>query len=191
MKRYIKLYYTNMIDDPKIGQLSDKLWRRMVELCIVAKVYNSGNLPETQYIARRLQISEKELLADLTALQSVGLVICRNGGPIPKTSAECLNIDWDNVGWYIPGFGAMQALINPYGDEWQELRLDILDRDNYICQYCCAMASHVDHIIPRCQGGTNDPNNLVAACAHCNMSKGGRTPEQAGMELVSNVHAMV
>lgn len=40
-----------------------------------------------------------------------------------------------------------------------------------------------DHIVPVCQGGTDDASNLVPACRGCNSRKGGRTPEQAGMVL--------
>jgi len=66
---------------------------------------------------------------------------------------------------------------------WLKLRKRILRRDEYLCQYCGAPAQHVDHVIPRCQDGTDDPDNLVAACIFCNLTKSGRTPEQAGMEL--------
>ena len=38
-------------------------------------------------------------------------------------------------------------------------------------------------MIPVCQGGRTTWQNLVAACLACNQSKGGRTPEQAGMRL--------
>ena|ERR1051325_6588326 len=30
----------------------------------------------------------------------------------------------------------------------------------------------VDHVIPKCRGGTNDLDNLVAACERCNNMKG-------------------
>jgi len=30
---------------------------------------------------------------------------------------------------------------------------------------------HVDHIIPRCEGGTNDPKNLQALCITCHGKK--------------------
>ena len=59
----------------------------------------------------------------------------------------------------------------------------IFERDDYKCRYCGRCAEHVDHVIPRCQGGPDDLDNLVAACASCNLSKGGRTPEEAGMVL--------
>lgn len=33
----------------------------------------------------------------------------------------------------------------------------------------------LDHAIPRSEGGTNDPNNLLTACLDCNTQKGART----------------
>ncbi len=35
-----------------------------------------------------------------------------------------------------------------------------------------------DHIIPRAQGGNNDPTNLGTACRTCNLQKGNRTPQE-------------
>ena len=37
----------------------------------------------------------------------------------------------------------------------------------------------VDHVIPVCQGGTNDIENLITSCFSCNSGKGGRTVEQS------------
>lgn len=41
------------------------------------------------------------------------------------------------------------------------------------------MTLHVDHILPVCQGGTNDIENLITACSDCNLGKSGRTISQA------------
>lgn len=35
-----------------------------------------------------------------------------------------------------------------------------------------------DHVVPRCQGGRSDWQNVVAACVGCNHRKGGRTLAQ-------------
>jgi 5-methylcytosine-specific restriction endonuclease McrA len=34
-------------------------------------------------------------------------------------------------------------------------------------------APQVDHVVARCNRGSDDPTNLVAACGPCNVAKGG------------------
>lgn len=48
---------------------------------------------------------------------------------------------------------------------------------NYCCAYCGLKTDllTIDHIVPRSQGGTNDPSNLLPACKSCNESKGSRS----------------
>lgn len=97
-------------------------------------------------------------------------------------------VHWDGLVLHVTNFHKR----NPFSDtaqmspDWAIKRADILCRDDGVCQYCREPATHVDHIIPRSQGGTDDYTNLVAACADCNIRKGGRTPKQAGMELATD-----
>jgi 5-methylcytosine-specific restriction endonuclease McrA len=65
-------------------------------------------------------------------------------------------------------------------------RLEIFNRDHYICQYCGKETSQLtlDHVIPRYRGGQHTWENVVSACTLCNRRKAGRTPEQAGMKLL-------
>ncbi len=62
-------------------------------------------------------------------------------------------------------------------------------RDNHLCMYCGQQFVNSqltrDHIIPRVQGGNDCWTNVVTACQRCNHFKGGRTPEEAGMELLA------
>jgi len=68
-------------------------------------------------------------------------------------------------------------------------RLAIFYRDMFICQYCGKVCSDrevtIDHIIPKSRGGDWSWENLVTCCARCNQLKGGRTPEEAGMQLLN------
>jgi len=57
---------------------------------------------------------------------------------------------------------------------WKKIRLAILQRDQHTCAYCGGVATEVDHIIPRALGGDESDDNLTAACAKCNRSKGAR-----------------
>jgi 5-methylcytosine-specific restriction endonuclease McrA len=66
-------------------------------------------------------------------------------------------------------------------------RRNVCKRDHYTCQYCGgqpgAQSMTVDHVLPRSQGGTSSWTNCVAACERCNVKKGDRTPDNAGMRL--------
>ena len=68
-------------------------------------------------------------------------------------------------------------------------RRNLFARDQNRCQYCGRRRPttelSLDHVIPRSQGGTNAWDNIVCACVRCNVKKGGRTPEQAHMKLIS------
>ena len=76
MKSYhwLKLWHETL-DDPKMGQLPDRIWRRAIELFLVAgKQDQDGVLPPLFDIGWQLRISEQDLLADLEALAKVGIV---------------------------------------------------------------------------------------------------------------------
>ena len=61
-------------------------------------------------------------------------------------------------------------------------RFNVFLRDRFECQYCGDDDDLTfDHVIPRSRGGRTTWDNVVAACAPCNLSKGGRMPEQARM----------
>ena len=67
-------------------------------------------------------------------------------------------------------------------------RRNIFARDANLCQYCGKRFPtnelSLDHIVPTCRGGETSWENLVCACVRCNVRKGGRTPQEAGMKLI-------
>ncbi len=67
-------------------------------------------------------------------------------------------------------------------------RRNIFARDANSCQYCgkrfATSELSLDHILPTCRGGDTSWENLVCACVKCNVRKGGRTPQEAGMKLI-------
>ena len=62
-------------------------------------------------------------------------------------------------------------------------------RDANLCLYCGGryMSKDLtrDHIKPMSRGGGDTWSNVVTACRRCNNHKGGRAPEQAGMQLIA------
>lgn len=67
-------------------------------------------------------------------------------------------------------------------------RYEVLRRDNHTCRYCGGTAPDailtVDHVVPVSLGGSDAPDNLVAACQDCNYGKASSNPDAP---LVENV----
>ena len=79
------------------------------------------------------------------------------------------------------------------------LRWHVLERDSYACIFCDARASDLHHVIPRSQGGTNYPDNLISVCrCHHMVLHGNTIPgidwtreelQQAAVEYVCDYYA--
>lgn len=54
-------------------------------------------------------------------------------------------------------------------------RQSIFKRDGGFCRYCAVILDpknwHLDHVIPLAKGGPHTPENVVASCVGCNLSK--------------------
>lgn len=69
-------------------------------------------------------------------------------------------------------------------------RKNLFARDKHTCQYCGRSEPvhklSLDHVIPRSHGGPTTWENIVCCCLRCNCRKGGRTPKQARMKLLTH-----
>jgi 5-methylcytosine-specific restriction endonuclease McrA len=68
-------------------------------------------------------------------------------------------------------------------------RRNIFARDRNRCQYCGrkfpTSELSLDHVLPKSQAGPTNWTNIVCCCVKCNVKKGGRTPKEARMKLIS------
>ena len=66
-----------------------------------------------------------------------------------------------------------------------EMRRFVMDRDGHTCRYCGMTEGpmHIDHVLPHSRGGATALDNLVVACAPCNLKKRTRTPEEMGWRV--------
>ena len=63
-------------------------------------------------------------------------------------------------------------------------RFNLFLRDEFRCQYCGSKGELTfDHVVPRASGGITSWENVVAACAPCNLRKGSKSLRRAGMSL--------
>ncbi|MBP8226102.1 MAG: HNH endonuclease, partial [Acidovorax sp.] len=76
-----------------------------------------------------------------------------------------------------------------YGADWDKRRVRILERDGYLCQECrrqgilkavgdVKYSAFVDHIVPKCDGGSDDDSNLETLCRACHTRKTDREKNQ-------------
>jgi DnaD/phage-associated family protein len=92
-KYWIKLYH-EILDDPKMGTLPDWLWRRAIELFLLAGENDKGGLLQpVSYLAWRLRIGEGDMGKSLRALNQIG---------VAHETAE---------GWVITHFAERQAAV--------------------------------------------------------------------------------
>jgi 5-methylcytosine-specific restriction endonuclease McrA len=62
-------------------------------------------------------------------------------------------------------------------------RFNVFLRDRFACQYCgCKTDLTFDHLVPRSRGGMTKWDNVITACAPCNLGKGSLSLEQSGLK---------
>ncbi len=101
---------------------------------------------------------------------------------------------------------SFEELVNVY-NEWQngnkfeetkrqerkimndDIRYNVLKRDNYTCQICGVTAKdgaklHVDHIVPVSKGGKTVMSNLQTLCDRCNLGKSNKIDEELNNDMI-------
>tara|TARA_B100000579_G_scaffold422072_1_gene423640 strand:- start:235 stop:798 length:564 start_codon:yes stop_codon:yes gene_type:complete len=67
-------------------------------------------------------------------------------------------------------------------------RFNLFLRDGFCCQYCgCQFSAEeltFDHVIPRSRGGRTIWDNVVSACASCNVNKGHKLLSEIGIKPI-------
>ena len=177
----------SLLDDVRFALLNDSeelLFYKL--LLLAARDGEDGWLPFQFELCSGLQTTWQHLeprLKILVASSVIALDIYSHQFKVDEHVSDPLLLPW----WRISDWQSYWWVQNDstYVPGWGDIREAVLERDSYCCQYCGTYATHVDHIIPRCQGGSDDLDNLIAACEHCNCSKGGRTPGEAGMEMLN------
>src|SRR5262245_25426543 len=114
--------YTSILDDPKVQSLEPAHFKGWINLLCVARDYD-GMLPDMQEIAWYLRLSQDEAATLVAALTEYGLL---DATPFtPRVH------NWDK--WQRKSEIFADRLLQ--GD-WPTIRLQVLDRDNWQCQYC-------------------------------------------------------
>jgi len=90
-----------------------------------------------------------------------------------------------SVTWRMPAVVRLKRMPKQRKRGVKFSRVNVYLRDKFCCQYCgkrCAFSELTyDHVVPRSSGGRTEWRNIVAACGPCNLRKGNRSCDNAGM----------
>lgn len=119
--------------------------------------------------ARILGVPPKQADRALSDLEALGFIY-RNGSDVYHVSL--LEV-WQET------TGARRSAIPA------SVREEVWQRDGEVCRYCCSDVGpfHLDHVFPWSRGGGHTVENLVVACASCNLSKSDKTLDEMGWTL--------
>ena len=86
----------------------------------------------------------------------------------------------------VPSVIRLSRLVKRPRVERKLTRIEIFNRDQYICQYCGKATKQLtlDHVLPKYRNGQHIWENVVSACVSCNRRKAGKTPAEARMKLI-------
>ena len=73
------------------------------------------------------------------------------------------------------------------------IRKEVYRRDGYRCALCdCDVGLQIHHAVPRGQGGTSYPHNLITLCWRCHaVAHGTRMPEYGDMDADQMTQACI
>lgn len=104
MADYWAKVYIEILDDPKMATMPDRLWRRTIELFLLAKKFNKdGHLPETKQLAWLLRMQTDDLDLDMRQIEATGI------------------IQAEPDGWFIIKFAQRQAAV-PADERMRQMR---------------------------------------------------------------------
>ena len=86
-----------------------------------------------------------------------------------------------------------------WNKEWikkKNMSAKILSKTNNKCAYCGKCLNeddhwHIDHIVPKSQGGSNNIENYFASCSICNIRKNFRTPDEFKIMLIEQLQKKI
>jgi hypothetical protein len=108
---WIKLY-EEILDDSKMAVLPDRLWRRVIELFLLAgRYYKDGQLPDTNELCWALRMPMEELDLDIKQIAQTGI------------------IKKNERGWLVVNFKKRQVKMTPA--EKMRLYRERLQQDQY------------------------------------------------------------
>jgi len=167
-KYWIKLYH-EVLDDPKMGRLPDRLWRRVIELFLIAgEEHRNGWLPSVSEIADKLGILTEEVFDNLATLKKVGIIYMDDDGDhkvvdFARTQSKSILTSKKVTSYH-------RYLRSSH---WEQIRTSALQRAGFVCDLCGTTSDLEVHHLTYDNIGHELPEDLVVLCHDCHRKEHG------------------
>lgn len=108
---------------------------------------------------------------------------------LKRALRQVIGTDAESLEIKVPAVAVLRRRLNRTKSGVKFSKINVCLRDDFRCQYCSTKLPmsllNYDHVLPRSQGGKTTWDNIVMSCYPCNDKKAGRTPDEAGMRLLS------
>jgi len=102
---------------------------------------------------------------------------------------QVIGTDVESIEVKVPAVAVLMRHVRPVKSGVKFSKVNVMTRDRFSCQYCGNRLKgselNYDHVVPRAKGGRTVWENIVTSCYPCNSKKANRTPEEAGLQLLS------
>jgi hypothetical protein len=150
-----------------LNTLRVSLPARGLLMSVFCRYWGNQRPPLLRDMRAEHRLSARKFQALLEELADFGLAEIQGGAIVPSMA---FNVDPDEI--ERPTLAHLRKA--PSG--WLDTRDAVFERDGYACVYCGSGRDlHCDHVHPVALGGGHEMENLVTACAPCNLSKGSKT----------------
>jgi len=112
---------------------------------------------------------------------------------LARALRQVIGTDAESITIKVPAVAVLRRKVRMVKTGVKFSKVNVCLRDGFRCQYCGIKLpmSHLEmeHVIPKAQWNKRSTpttwTNIVMACTDCNSRKADRTPDQAGMPLLS------
>lgn len=102
---------------------------------------------------------------------------------------QVVGTDTESITIKVPAVAVVRKRVSMVKRGVKFSKINVCTRDSFTCQYCGKKLPmsrlNYDHVVPRDKGGKTKWDNIVMACYPCNSKKANKTPEEAGMKLLT------
>jgi 5-methylcytosine-specific restriction endonuclease McrA len=162
----------------------------MYQTLILNKQYRAHEITDWKDAVTRMFSGKVEVLVQYDeVLAHIDRQTLGTFPELKRALRQVIGTDAEELTIKVPAVAVLRRKVSATKTGVKFSKINVCLRDDFRCLYCGTKLPmsqlNYDHVVPRSQGGKTVWENVVMSCYSCNDRKRNRTPEEAGMPLLS------